>query len=86
MILSIYLSEDLSDKNLIKISIHITELLDSNNDLDSSVNKKILRIIFKIKKYYIICVQNKKSINFNISKIVAKNTLIYKIFNKKDWE
>ena len=44
------------------------------------------RIIFKIKKYYIICIQNGKSMNFNISETVAKNILVYRVFNKEDWE
>ena len=59
-------------------------LRNPNNNLDLSVNKRIPKIIFKIKKYYIICVQNKKSMDFNIPKIVAKNTLIYRIFNKEN--
>ena len=33
-----------------------------------------------------ICIQNGKSMNFNISEIVIKNILIYGAFNKKDWE
>ena len=58
----------------------------SNSNSDLLINKRILRIIFKIKKYYIICIWNKRSINFNISETVAKNTLIYGTFNKEDWE
>ena len=68
------------------ISVHIIELLDPNNNLDSLIDEKILRIILKIKKYYIIYVWNGKSIDFNISEIAAKDTLIYKIFNKENWE
>ena len=33
-----------------------------------------------------ICVQNKRNINFNISETTAKNILIYGIFNKENWE
>ena len=44
------------------------------------------KIIFKMKKYYIICIQNGKSIDFNMSEIVTKNILIYRIFSKEDWE
>ena len=69
-----------------KILIHTTELLDSDSNLDSSIDERILRIIFKMKKYYIICVQNGKSIDFNISEIAAKNILVYKVFNKENWE
>ena len=51
-----YLSEILSDEDFMKISIYITEPLNPNNNLNLSINKKISRIIFKIKKYYIICI------------------------------
>ena len=69
-----------------KTPIYIIESTDSDSDSDSSINKRTLRIIFKIKKYYIICVQNKKSIDFNMPEIATKNILTYKIFNKKNWE
>ena len=46
----------------------------------------MFRIIFKIKKYYVICIQNKRNIDFDIPKIIAKNTLVYEVFNKEDWE
>ena len=46
----------------------------------------MFRIIFKIKKYYIIYVQNKRSIDFDISETAAKNILVYKIFNKESWD
>ena len=85
-ILPIYLSKIPSDKDFIEILIHITESLDSNSNLDSLVDKKMPKIIFKIKKYYIICVQNGKSIDFDMSKIAAKNILVCEIFNKKNWE
>ena len=54
MILLIYSSKKLLDKNLIKILIYITERLSSNNNLNLLINKRIFKIIFKIKKYYII--------------------------------
>ena len=66
--------------------IYTTEPLDPNNNLDSSINKKIFRIMFKIKKYYIIYVQNRRSMDFDMPKTIAKNTLTYEIFNKKNWE
>ena len=59
---------------------------DPSSDSDSSVNEKISKIIFKIKKYYIIYVQNGENMDFNISKTATKNTLIYRIFNKENWE
>ena len=55
-ILPVYLSEDLSEENLIDISIYITESSDSYNNLNLLVDKRTPRIIFKIKKYYIIYV------------------------------
>ena len=69
-----------------RILIHITGPMDSSSDLDLLVDEKMSRIIFKIKKHYMICVWNKKSINFNMSKTVTKNTLIYRAFNKENWE
>ena len=30
--------------------------------------------------------QNNKNMDFDLPKIVAKNTLIYKTFNKKSWD
>ena len=42
--------------------------------------------MFKIRKYYIIYIQNRRSIDFDISEIVVKNILVYKIFNKENWE
>ena len=65
-------------------SIYIMELQESNNNLDLSINKRIPKIIFKIKKYYIIYIQNRRSIDFNMSETATKNILIYKVFNKKD--
>ena len=53
---SAYLSEIPSDKNFMKTPIQITEPLDTISNLDSSINEKTFRIIFKIKKYYIICI------------------------------
>ena len=69
-----------------KTSIYIIGSMDSNSDLDSLVDKKTSRIMFKIKKYYIIYIQNGRSIDFDILKTVAKNTLAYKVFNKENWE
>ena len=86
MILSVYPSEISSDKNFIKTPTHTAEPLDSNNNLDSSIDKKMPRIMFKIKKYYMICVQNEESMDFDISETAAKNTLAYGIFNKKNQE
>ena len=51
-----YLSEDSSDKELIETPTHITEPQESNSNLDSLIDKGTLRIIFKIKKYYMICI------------------------------
>ena len=50
----VYPSKDLSDKDLLETLIYITELMDSDSNLNLSVDKKTPRIIFKIKKYYII--------------------------------
>ena len=66
--------------------IHIIGSMDSSSDSDSSVDKRTPRIIFKMKKYYVICVWNGKSINFNMSETAAKNILVYEIFNKENWE
>ena len=82
----VYSSEDLSDKDLIEISIYTIEPQKSNNNLDSLIDKKTPKIIFKIKKYYIICIQNRRNIDFDMSETVAKNILIYGVFNKEDWE
>ena len=60
--------------------------MDNSNNLDSSVDERMLRIMFKIKKYYMICVWDRKSINFDISETAAKNTLVYGAFNKENWE
>ena len=85
-ILLIYSLKKLLDKNLIKISIYIMEQSNSNSDSDLLINKRIPKIIFKIKKYYIIYIQNRKSIDFDILKTAAKNILIYEIFNKESWD
>ena len=37
-------------------SIYITKLSDSINNLDSLIDEKISKIIFKMKKYYVICI------------------------------
>ena len=66
--------------------IHITELSDSTNNLDSLIDKRILRIIFKIKKYYIIYIWNGRSLEFDISKTTVKNILVYGAFDKENWE
>ena len=64
--------------------IYTTGSMDSNSDSDSSVNKKMSRIMFKIKKHYMIYVQNKKSMNFDMPKTAAKNILVYETFNKEN--
>ena len=69
-----------------KTSIHITELSDSISNSDLLIDEKILRIIFKMKKYYIICIQNGRNLEFNISEITAKNILVYEVFDKENWE
>ena len=66
--------------------IHITGPIDSSSNLDSSVNERMPRIIFKMKKYYVICVWDEKSINFDMPETAAKNTLAYGAFNKENWE
>ena len=69
-----------------KTSTYITEPLDPNSDSDSSINERTPRIIFKIKEYYIICIWNGKNMDFDMLETAAKNTLVYKIFDKKNWE
>ena len=69
-----------------EISIHIIELSDSISNLDLSIDKRTPRIIIKIKKYYIFYIQNGKSLEFDIPKITVKNILVYKIFDKENWE
>ena len=69
-----------------EILTHITELSDSTSNSDSSINEKTPRIIFKMKKYYMIYIWNGKSLNFNISETTAKNILIYRTFYKENWE
>ena len=66
--------------------IYIMEPLDSSNNLDLSVDKRMPKIIFKIKKYCVIYIWNRKSIDFNMTEIVAKNILAYRIFNKNNWD
>ena len=84
MILSVYLNKELSDRNLnIEILIYITESLGFSSCSDLSINKEILRIIFKMRKYYMIYVQNERSIDFDMSETVTKNILIYERFNKE---
>ena len=60
----------------------MTKQYSSNNNLDSLIDKRTLKIIFKIKKYYIVYIQNGISMDFNMSEIVAKNILVYEIFDK----
>ena len=83
IILPIYLSEDPSDKNLGDTSIYIMEQQSSDNNLDLSINKRTPKIIFKIKKYYIMYIQNNINMDFDISETAVKNTLIYRTFNKE---
>ena len=68
------------------ISIYTTGSMDSSSDLDSSVDERMFRIMFKMKKYYVVCVWNGKSMNFNMPETAAKNTLAYGAFNKENWE
>ena len=72
-----YLSEDPSDEDLRDTSIHTME---------QQIDKEIPKIIFKIKKYYMVCVQNSLNINFDISEIATKNILVYGTFNKESWD
>ena len=60
MIPSVCPQKKLSDENLMRIPTHITEQQISSNDLDLLIDKRTLRIIFKIKKYFIIYIWNKK--------------------------
>ena len=85
-ILPRYLSKELLDKNLIEIPTHITESMDNSSDSDLSIDKKTSRIILKIKKYYVICIWNRNSMNFDMSEMAAKNILTYGVFNKENWE
>ena len=62
------------------------EPLNPSNNSSLLINEKTPRIIFKIKKYYIIYIQNGKSMDFDISETAAKNILVYRIFSKEDWE
>ena len=85
-ILPVCLSKDPSDKDLIETLTHTTEPQESSSNSDLSIDKRTPRIIFKMKKYYIICIQNGRSIDFDMSETAAKNILIYRMFNKEDWE
>ena len=67
-------------------SIHITESLESSSDSDLSIDEGTPKIIFKIKKYYMICIQNGKNLEFDISKTTVKNILIYETFDKENQE
>ena len=82
----VYLSEALSDKDFMETSIRTTELSDPISNLDSSIDKRTSRIMFKMKKYYMIYIWNGRSLEFNMSEIVVKNILIYKVFDKENWE
>ena len=33
-----------------------------------------------------ICIWNERSLEFNISETTVKNILVYKVFNKENWE
>ena len=67
-----------------KTSIYITELLNLSSDSNSLIDERMSKIMFKIKKYYIIYIWNGKSMDFDIPEIAAKNILVYGIFNKED--
>ena len=84
IILSIYLSEIPSDKNFIETLTYITELIDPSSNLNLSIDEKMPKIIFKMKKYYVIYIQNEKNMDFDIPETVTKNILIYRIFSKED--
>ena len=66
--------------------IYITESQKSSSNSDLSIDERTPKIIFKMKKYYMIYIWNGRSIDFNMSETAAKNILIYEIFNKEDWE
>ena len=51
-----YSSEDSSNEDFIETPIHTIKLSNSTNNLDLLIDKKMSRIIFKIKKYYMICI------------------------------
>ena len=80
------LSEDPSDEDFMKTPIYTTGSVDSDSNLDSSIDKEMPRIMFKMKKYYTICVWNERSMDFDMPETAAKNTIIYGVFNKKKWE
>ena len=81
-----YLSKELLDKDFIGTLIYITEQQSSNSNLDLLIKKRTPRVVFKIKKYYIIYIWNERNMDFDISEIAAKNILVYEIFNKKNWD
>ena len=54
MISSVYSKKRFSDEDLTRTPTHITERQSSNNNSDLLINKKMSKIIFKIKKHYII--------------------------------
>ena len=60
--------------------------MDFSSNSDLLIDEGTPKIILKIKKYYIICIWNGKSMDFDMSEIVAKNILAYEIFNKENWE
>ena len=53
-ILSVYLSKESLDEDLMRTLTHITEQQNSISDLDSPIDEGTPKIIFKIKKYYVI--------------------------------
>ena len=50
---------------------------ENNKKINSSDNKKMSKIILKIKNT-IIYIQNKYSMNFDLFKMIAKNIVVYK--------
>ena len=66
-----------------KTSIYITEQLSSNSDLNLSIDQRMPRIMFKMKKYYTIYMWNERSMDFDMPETAAKNTLVYRKFNKE---
>ena len=69
-----------------RIFTYITEQWSPNSNSDLLIDERMPKIIFKIKKYYMIYVQNEKNMDLDIPETAAKNILIYRIFNKKNWD
>ena len=76
-------------KEVLDIDLEINILLEiinpkkSNNNSILFVNKRMLRIILKMKKYYVIDIWNGQSMNLNMSEIAAKNIFVYGKFDQQ---